>query len=916
MLPKVYTPSKVEKRWSEKWQEEKLFLPDKNSEKETYTIVIPPPNITGALHMGHALNNTLQDVLIRYKRMTGFASYWVPGTDHGGIATQNILEKQLKAEGETREDLGREDFLKRMWQWYEECGNIILRQLKKLGCALDISKENVRFTMDEKRKNAVFAAFKDLWDKGYIYPGERIINWCPRCKTALSDIEVEYEEQNSKLWHVHYPSENGGKGLIIATTRPETMLADTAVAVNPKDEKYRSLLGKKLSLPLTGRKIPVISDESVEIGFGTGALKVTPGHDPLDFEIGERHKLERLQVISFDGLMINCPEKYKGKKAIEARKMIVRDLEEAGYLVKEEPYKHSVSTCYRCHAHIEPLISEQWFVKMKSLAAPAINAAESGEIKFHPENWKKPFLQWLENIQDWCISRQIWWGHRIPAWYCLNCCKGYLSTLSFGDKDSENRTYEILPANIYPNNRKELFKHGLIIISKEKPSSCPKCGGKKFEQDPDVLDTWFSSALWPFSVFNWPEKTKDLERFYPTSTLVTGYEILYLWVARMVMSGYEHMGKKPFSHVYIHGTVRDKKGKKMSKSLGNVIDPLEMMAKYGTDAMRFSLITQAIGGKDIPFSQEMLIGGRNFVNKIYNVMRFILMHIDENEKIKAPIPPFFDISDRWIFHRYNEMIRNFRNCMESFDASNALNHVYSFIWDDFCDWYIELAKPRLETEERKNVFAIIFKIFSGALKTLHPFMPYISEELYQNIKKYLVSPRKFLLDEEIDKFFPELTDEAALEEMTKVMDITSKIRTLRSQFSIPPAQKIKALISSPDARLRQTISRNTFRIKHLSRLCSIEIGEMPKPPESVCAISGAAAIYLPIKGIIDIEREKTRLLKELKKSISQAEYAKNKLNDKYFREKAPKNEVEKMKQRKREAEEKTAKLKSFIAELE
>lgn len=895
-LGKTYEPQQVELKWSELWQEKKLFSSKPDASKESFTIVIPPPNLTGALHIGHAFNNTLQDILIRYKRMTGFETYWVPGTDHGGIATQIVLEKNLKAEGKTKNDLGREKFIEMAWQWRDKCGDEILNQLKKLGCSIDISKENIRFTMDEQRAQSVFEAFKSLWDKKYIYRGERMINWCSRCGTALSDIEVEYEEEKSKLWHIHYPLENGEKGIIVATTRPETMLGDTAVAVNPKDERYSSFVGKKLKLPLTDRIIPIIADREVEKDFGTGAVKITPAHDINDFEMGKRHNLKNIRVISYEGRIINSPEKYLGKSVQAARKLIVEDLKELNLLDKEEHYKHSVSKCDRCNNYIEPLVSEQWFIRMDDLAKPAIKAAEDEEMKFYPPSWKKPFINWLGNIQDWCISRQIWWGHRIPVWYCEECsAKG----LKFSEEGNLSRIS---------------FKNGAVpIVSFNKPAKCPQCLGQNLLQDPDVLDTWFSSALWPFSVFGWPKKSKSLDYYYPTSVLVTGYEILYLWVARMVMSGIEHMGKVPFPNVYIHGIVRDKHGKKMSKSLGNGIDPLIMMDKYGTDAVRFSLIFHAIGGKDIQFSEDIIIGGRNFINKLYNVSRFLMMSINENEKICAIDTGNLKLADKWILHKYNKALSDVADSMDKFDVANALNAIYSFFWDDFCDWYIEIAKPRLETAERSRVLAILLHIFKGSLKAMHPFIPYVTEELFLNVKKYLPKQETFLIDNLIDKPDKQFINDASEKQMKSIMGIITQIRMLRAQFEISHAKKVNAIITSKNPVDLEKLRENAGYITLLAKIENLEIIENGKKPEmSASAISESFSIYIPMGGLIDIEKEKERLNKEYAKTDKELSTWTGKLKNENFIKFAPKAEIDKINQRKTDSLEKIEKLKILL----
>jgi len=908
MLPKVYDPKPVEDKWSELWQKNKLFISAVDKSKKAFVVVIPPPNITGALHMGHALNNSLQDSLIRYERMTGKEAYWVPGTDHGGIATQNVMEKMLRVEGKSKEDLGREKFLERMWAWYGECGGTILNQLRKLGCALDTSKDNVRFTMDEKRAASVFEAFRTLWEKGLLYRDERMINWCTRCETALSDIEVEYEEEKSKLWHILYPLEDGAGGLVVATTRPETMLGDTAVAVNPEDPRYKALIGRKLKLPLTERLIPVIGDAEVDREFGTGAVKVTPAHDPLDFEIGQRHGLETIQVIDFNGKMINCPEKYKGKNVQTARKEILEDLKSGVFLEKEEHYKHSVNKCYRCGQHIEPLVSEQWFVKMKDLAAPAIAAAEKEEVKFYPVSWKKPFVEWLKNIQDWCVSRQIWWGHRIPVWYCLDCDKNALPYVAGSEAARKGEGGVLLPGTRKGSNP---------ILNMNRPEKCPKCGGHNLIQDPDVLDTWFSSALWPFSVFGWPEKTEELNYYYPTSVLVTGYEIIYLWVARMVMSGLEHMGRVPFSHVYVHGIVRDKHGKKMSKSLGNVIDPLTMIDKYGTDAMRFTILSQAIGGKDIPFSEEAIVGGRNFVNKIYNVSRFIQMNLPETPRVMAAAPAGLELelADEWILERYNSTLETVRVSMADYDIPASVGALYSFLWDEFCDWYLELAKPRLETEDKDRVLGLLLHIFGGTLKALHPFMPYVTEEIFASLKPYLGSDKPFLLKETYPGEGKTGVGSAAAD-MEKFMDVITQIRMVRAQLEISPAKNVAALITSGDEAAIRLLKTRPGYIMRLAKVEKLDIAAgLAKPPHAVTALSGSFNIYIPVEGVVDLDKERARIAKETDKLTADLAAADSRLQNENFVSHAPKDEVEKITLRKADAENRINRLREIAKDL-
>ena len=903
MLPKAYEPQPVEEKLSAEWQKNRLFIshiPDDKS-KRSFVIVIPPPNITGALHMGHALNDTLQDALVRANRMLGAEAFWVPGTDHGGIATQNVMEKKLSKERKLkRQDLGREKFLEEMWKWYAECGGTILNQLNKLGCALDLGKDNVRFTMDEPRANAVFESFSRLWNKKYIYRGERMINWCVRCGTALSDIEVEHEQLNSKLWHISYALADGEGSIVIATTRPETLFGDTAVAVHPEDERYKHLIGKKVHLPLTDRVIPIIADAEVDRSFGTGALKITPAHDPVDFEIGRRNKLEVIKVIDYDGHMINCPAKYSGMERTKCRHQAVEDLKEAGLLVKEEHHGHGVGTCYRCNQPIEPMLSEQWFVKMKELAEPAIRAAVSEQVKFHPVSWKKPFVDWLRNIEDWCISRQIWWGHRIPVWYCTKCSTTGLIYNTDGELSRVS------------------FKDGAKpIISRNKPEKCPHCGGTDLVQDPDVLDTWFSSALWPFSVFGWPEKTPELGFFYPTSVLVTGYEITYLWVARMVMMGIEFMGEVPFKDVYIHGIVRDKHGKKMSKSLGNVIDPLDLIAKYGTDAIRFSLLAQAFPGKDIPFGEESITGARNFCNKIYNAARFVMMNLPEQPReLKLPAK-FTHLSDRWIMDRYMTAIRDARAGISDYDLASSTVDLYHFLWGAYCDWYVELAKQRLlNPEEKEEVLAILVHVLYGTLKALHPFMPYITEELTTALRPYTDSKAKYLLEERYPEVNKAWFDETAASEMEIIMGATTALRTMRSHFNIPPGIKIRTIASAKHAETLAPLKRNPEYVTQLAKIEGFETGiDLSKPALSATAVFKDLSFYVPLEGLIDFKCERERLVKELEKLGKEVEICSGRLSNPVFTQKAPPAEVKSIELRLAEAKHKSDQVSAAIADL-
>lgn len=884
MLPKAYEPKEVEEKLVNKWQEAKLFSAKVDKSKKPFVIVIPPPNITGALHMGHALNDTLQDALIRAHRMFGQEAYWVPGTDHGGIATQNVIEKKLAKEQHlSRHDLGREKFVQTVWDWYNECGNAIFNQFKKMGWSLDLSPENIRFTMDEKRAKSVYECFKRLWEKGYIYRGKRLINWCVRCSTALSDIEVEHEQHAGKLWYLRYKGEDGSDGVVIATTRPETIFADAAIAVNPKDERYKNLVGKKVIIPLANRAIPVIADEAVEMEFGTGALKITPAHDATDYEVGQRHNLPIMTVINDKGKMINCPEKYNGMDRDLCRKETVKDLEEAGLLVKEEKYNNAVSTCYRCHNAIEPFMSEQWFVKMDKLAAPAIAAAESGELQFHPASWKTPFVNWLKNIQDWCISRQIWWGHRIPVWYCRHCSAKGLTFAT--DKQGKEQLTKVS------------FEDGAKpIVSFGKPEKCPICGGHDLVQDPDVLDTWFSSALWPMSVFGWPDETEELNYFYPTTSMVTGYEILYLWVARMVMMGLEFKGKLPFKDVFLNGIVRDKRGKKMSKSLGNVIDPLDMTAKYGTDAVRFSLLMQAVPGKDIPYAEESITGARNFCNKIYNASRFILMNM---EGIKGPLAmpkEAKELADQWILDRYETAIKTAREGIEKYNLALTANTLYHFLWGDFCDWYIELAKQRFQTQEKEYVMALCVNILYGTLKALHPLIPFITEEIAASLRPYVDEKAEFLLQQKYPEFDASLLNPQAVKKMEVVQGVTKEIRTIRAQFNVPPGLKIKAVLSAADEAELTVVREQEGYIKLMAKIDDLQIGvNQAKPKQTATATFGKIAVYVPLTGLIDFDKEKKRLEKDIAAAQANIASRKARLSQENFIKHAPQEQIDKTK---------------------
>jgi valyl-tRNA synthetase len=875
MLDKAYDPKPVEEKWVQAWDLAKLFK-SKPSKARSYTIVIPPPNVTGALHLGHALNNALQDCLIRWNRLHGAETCWVPGTDHGGIATQNVMEKQLKKEGKTRYDLGRVRFLEKMQEWTRDCKNTILGQLRRLGCALDWDRE--AFTMDEARAKSVVEAFKRLWEKKLIYRGERMVNWCVRCGTALSDIEVEHEERKGHLWHIHYPAIEAGRDVVVATTRPETMLGDTAVAVNPEDPRYKDLIGLTLKLPLTDYEIPVIADEHVDSAFGTGAVKVTPAHDPNDYEIMGRHPtIGSRKVIGFDGDMLpEAGKNYAGLSREKARENVVADLKASGLLEKVEDHRHAVGVCYRCGSVIEPLLSLQWWVKMKDLAEPALKALEDGRFKLHPESWGKPYREWLAGIRDWCISRQIWWGHRIPVWYCTDC-----------NRIDEKNMHQIPDLD--------------CVVSADKPEACPKCKGGNFVQDPDVLDTWFSSGLWPMSVFGWPEKTEDLGYYYPTSILVTGYEILYLWVARMQMLGLEFMGKAPFTDALIHGIVRDKSGKKMSKSLGNVIDPLEMMDKYGTDALRFALLVQARPGKDIPFAEEALTGARNFANKLWNSTRFVLMNLPENPSKPYKLPNdghcCRELVDDWILAEYQAAIAAAEESMSANDPAAALAVLYSFLWDTFCDWYVELAKVRLlgpEGEAKETVRAIMVNVLNGTLKLLHSFMPFVTEELYAALKPYTGETAAFLLNAATPAAGEVIVNEgdARRAEMAKISDVIVAIRTLRSQLNVPPGLKIEVLGSGGDDALRALLEKHQDYIKALARVEKIDFAaQAPRPSHSATAVAAGMSFFVPLEGVIDFAKERERVQKELVKAEGEIKKIASKVDNKDFLARAPETEV-------------------------
>ncbi len=855
-LPKTYSPSEFEDRIYEKWCEKGYFTPDVKDNRPAFSVVIPPPNVTGQLHMGHALDETLQDILVRYKRMQGYNTLWVPGTDHAGIATQIKVEERLRVEeGLTRYDLGRDKFLERVWAWKDKYENRITGQLKKLGSSCDWSRQ--RFTMDEGCSRAVREVFVNLYDKGLIYRGHRIINWCPSCLTALSDAEVEYKDQPGFFWHIKYPIKGEDGYVEVATTRPETMFGDTAVAVNPDDENTKHLIGKTLILPIVGREIPVIADDYVEIGFGTGCVKITPAHDPNDFLVGQRHNLEQIKVMNDDATMNSYAGKYEGLDRYECRRQLVSELEQKGYLVKKVPHDHNVGVCYRCGTTVEPLTSDQWFVRMKPLAEPAIKAVEDGSIKFIPERFSKNYFNWMNNILDWCISRQLWWGHRIPAFYCQSC--------------------------------------GEMTVSKEDITVCPKCGGK-VEQDSDVLDTWFSSALWPFETLGWPDDTEELRKYYPTSVLVTGYDIITFWVSRMIFSGLEHMGQKPFSTVFIHGLVRDAQGRKMSKSLGNGIDPLEIIKQYGADALRFALASGNSPGNDMRFSDEKIEAARNFANKLWNASRFVRMNLTV-ESVELPSSEKLALEDKWIIDKFNRLAANVTGALDKFEIGVALAQIYDFTWDIFCDWYIELVKPRLndkDSDRGKICQNVLAYVLIGTLKLLHPFMPFITEEIYQSLPHEAGDPESIMISS-----YPEYSEtccfEQESEQFSRVIDAIKAIRTRRSEMNVPPSRKSKVFIQT---KYKSSFSDNCYPFfMSLASASQVMVADEFSPDEvsadnAVQIITDSASIYLPLADIIDFEKEKARLETEKKKLLSEIDRLEKKLQNQGFVSKAPASVVQ------------------------
>ena len=868
-LAKAYEPREVEDRIYDFWLQGGYFHAEVDPEKKPYTIVIPPPNITGQLHMGHALDETIQDILIRFKRMQGYSALWLPGTDHASIATEAKIVEAMKKEGLTKEDVGREGFLERAWDWKAKFGGRIVEQLKKLGSSCDWERE--RFTLDEGCSEAVKEVFVRLYEKGLIYRGERIINWCPHCKTSISDAEVEFDEHDGNFWHLRYPLTDGTGELRLATTRPETLLGDTAVAVHPDDERYKAYVGKTVTLPLVGREIPVVADEYVEMDFGTGVVKITPAHDPNDCEVGLRHNLPVINVMDEGAVINENGGKYQGMTREEARKAIVKDLDDGGYLVKVEPIKHNVGSCYRCGTVVEPRVSKQGFVKMEPLAKPAIDVVREGKIRLIPERMEKIYYNWMENIKDWCISRQLWWGHRIPAWYCEDC--------------------------------------GETIVAKETPEKCPKCGGSHLHQDEDTLDTWFSSALWPFSTLGWPEKTPELSYFYPTDTLVTGYDIIFFWVARMIFSGLEHMGDIPFKTVFFHGLVRDAQGRKMSKSLGNGIDPIEVIEKYGADALRFTLVTGNSPGNDMRFTEEKLESSRNFANKIWNAARFIHMNIDGFD-VKNELPESLTLEDQWIVSALNTVTKEVTENLEKYELGIAVQKLYDFIWDQFCDWYIELAKTRLMAKDETSVGArqVLVWTFTSILKLMHPFMPYITEEIWQTMPH----EGEALMAADYPIYNEKYAYPQAEAEMHRIMETIRAIRNRRAEMNVPPSRRAKVYVASS---FEETFRKGAQFVARLAYASEVEVGEAFSIPGAVTIVTADAKVYIPMDERVDKEAELKRLNKELETAQKQLDQVNAKLNNPGFTGKAPANVVEGARQNAQKLEDKIKMIASSIEAL-
>ena len=880
VLDKSYDPHQVEGKWYRYWEEHGFFRADENSKRKAYSIVIPPPNVTGVLHIGHALNNTLQDILIRFKRMEGFAVLWMPGTDHAGIATQNVVEKQLLEEGLDRHTLGREKLIERVWKWKEQSGGTIIGQLKKLGASCDWSRE--RFTMDEGLSDAVKEVFVRLYEEGLIYRGHYIINWCPRCQTALSDLEVEHQEVSGKLYHLKYPFKENDRFVVVATTRPETMLGDTAVAVNPLDERYQGVIGKSVILPVILREIPVIGDPYVDMDFGTGCLKITPAHDFNDFEIGLKHGLEQVKVIDEKGRMNEKAGPYQGMDRFECRERIVGDLDRDGILVKIEDYRHVVGQCYRCKTIVEPNLSLQWFVKTKPLAKPAIEAVRDGRTRIIPEVWEKTYFEWIENIRDWCISRQIWWGHRIPAWYCDRC--------------------------------------GEVIVSKETPTSCPKCGFDRLTPETDVLDTWFSSALWPFSTMGWPKETELLKKFYPTSALVTGFDILFFWVARMMMMGLKFMADVPFRDVYIHGLVRDERGEKYSKTRGNVVDPLDLIARFGADALRFTLAALTMPGSDLKLSESRTEGYRHFANKIWNASRFALMNLENFSAAETPgsIPSKdFSLSDRWIRGRLNQVIREVRRSLEEYKFNEASHSLYHFIWHEFCDWYLELSKLYLyaegEPKGRNLTQQTLTEVLDAVLRLLHPFMPFITEEIWQRLPSR--KENESIMVAEFPKPDERYDDETIANEMGLIIEITSALRNIRGEMNLPPGEEMTVLFRTETEAVEKILQRNQAFVRSLALVKEFKFGrDLEKPLYSAFVSIRDVEIFVPMERS-RMEEEAKRLQKEILKNEKEGAFVMKKLSNEQFLSKAPPEVVQEVKDKAQEFRSQREKLEESLVKI-